>query len=334
MKKVILILIASVLISCTKEKSTRTEVVDKNLVENFQIPDSLSRNSIFIEKNKDGIFRIWVQSKEPRGKYLYADTLNILKVEQFRFENNHFKKIKSRDLAAIEWSYFSIDSASISSHQLNDAHYLLLSAHTENMGKAIPDQMVQFWAINKNNTDDYAELMYSGYPTSSCDECIKGDFTEDQKIKNNKPIRSLLYQLAKESKLIYHPTLSEKNPNNYKNYQEKWAKDNGQETHFGAGNIGELDRIYSTYYKEDLFSILGTPENSIENDRYIIGTYFRGDLLAYDKKKKLYFPVIVESCAHFCNKNIELVTEHTLKITYEDDSSYEIDLSKIIFNKK
>lgn len=332
MKKSLLILSVAVLISCNKEKYTQTSIKTKNSTENFQIPDSLSKNSIFIEKNQDGIFRIWVQSKESRGKYFYADTLNILKAEQYRVENNRLTKTNSVDLAETEWSYFSIDSANITSKQLNGKNYFLLSANTTNMGKAVPDQNVDFWAINKNNVKENYNLMYSGYPNAFCDECIKGDFTENSKLNSNKSIKNILYQFAEKSKLIYHPTISEKNPANYKNYPEKWEKDNGQDVHFGAGNIGELSTIYSTYYKKDLFSISGEPEAFIENNLYKLGTYFRGDLLAYDKKKRLYFPVIVESCAHFCNKKIEFINDHTIKITYEDDSFYELDLNKIIFN--
>ncbi|WP_267406248.1 MULTISPECIES: hypothetical protein [unclassified Chryseobacterium] len=332
MKKNIITILFLGLISCKQEK--KETIKDENIAssESFQIPDSLSKNSIFIEKNKDGIFRLRVQSKEQRGNYFFADTANILKAEQYRFENNHFIKTKSVDLEKTEWSYFEIDSTNITFKQLNSKNYFLVSANTTNMGKAVPNQIVQFWAINKNDVKENYNLLYSGYPSEFCNECIKGDFAENEKLNINKSVKNLLYQFAKNSKLIYHPKLSEKNPNNYKNYQEKWETDNGQDSHFGAGYIGELDKIYSTYYQKDLFSILGTPEMTIENDQYLVGTYFRGNLLAYDKKKKLYFPVIVESCAGFCNKKIEFVNDHTLKITYEDDSSFEINLNKIIFD--
>lgn len=331
-KHILLYLIFLILCSCKKEDKSAKQNIVKPDFNTSKIPDSLSKNSVFIEKTQDGIFRIWVQSRKSLGKYFYSDTLNILKAEQYTFQNNHFIKTKSTDLAETAWSYFSIDSTNIASKKLNKKKYFLISANTTNMGNAIPDQEVQFWAINKNDINENYELGYSGYPSNLCDECVKGSYVENQKIKNNKSIKNLLHEFSKKSKLIYQPSQSEKNPNNYKNYKEKWEKDNGQHAHFGAGNIGELDIINSTYYKENLFTLSGEADSTIENAHYMVSSYFRGAILVYDKNKKLYFPLIVESCSYSCNKNIEFVNEYTLKITYEDNSSYEADLTKIIFD--
>ncbi|MCW3162252.1 hypothetical protein [Chryseobacterium oryctis] len=334
MKKYFFVLLSFLLLfSCEKKEKVSAKENTHDSVVSFKIPDSLSKNNLFTSKNEKGVLRIWVQSKEPRGKYFYSDTLNILKAEQYAFENNKFSKLKTVNLAQTEWSYFEIDSSNIKTEKLNGKEYFLISANTTNMGKAVPDQIVQFWAINTANVDDNYELLYSGYPSNLCTECIKGDFVENKKLNSNQSVKKILYDFAKKSKMIYQPNVAEKNISHYKNYDEKWQIDNKTDSHFGAGNIGEMSVIYSTYYKENLFELSGGVPDEIENENYLVVSYFRGDIIAYDKIKKLYFPVIVESCAHFCNKSIEFINEHTLKITYEDESSYELDLHKILFKK-
>lgn len=327
-----LFLLLCLLISCKKEKNNSEKTETKIAAENVQIPDSLSQNSIFLHKNENGFFRVWVKSKEHRGKYFYSDTLNILSAEEYVYENNRFSKIKEIKLSENSWSYLDIDSSNMKTETVGGKEYFFISANTSFMGTAVPEQTVQFWMINMKNIDENYELLYSGYP-SEINNCIKGNFVNNKKLHHNIPIYNALQKFVKNSRLLCQPSKKEEHPDYYKNYAEKWQKDNQQDSHFGAGNMGALDRITSTYYKEDLFKIAAGTPTKIENNNFAVISYFRGDILAYDKKKKLYFPVIVESCTGFCNKEIQLINTNTLQITYEDQSSYELDLDKIIFVK-
>ena len=141
-------------------------------------------------------------------------------------------------------------------------------------------------------------------------------------------------QFNSKSKLIFQATKEEKKADHFKNYEEKWEKDNRTDNHYGAGYGIIPESLQSTYYKDKLFNLDGSDiDTIIENENYIVGTYFRGNLLGYDKNKKLYFPIIVESCAHSCKKEIIFLDEKTVQIAYEDDEKFEIKLDEIIFKK-
>ena len=317
-------------LSCGKneavQKNAKQELVRKT--ENH-IPDSLKQKSVFTAKTKDGFFRLFVKSNESRGNYFYADTLNVLIAEQYRFEDGKEKLILQKEIFETDWSYLRIDSANLKIEKVNGREFLFIASNVSYMGKAIQEQEVNFLMLNINNPNEHYRLEYVGYPTDLCASCIKGTFVE-----NKAPVYyRTLKRFADGSPYIYHPTAAEKNAEHYKNYREKWQKDNGVDSAFGAGFIGEMDEVFSTCYQENLFEINGGSESTIENGRFLLMSYFRGDLIAYDKLKKLYFPVIVESCTHFCNKEIEFVDDYTIKITYEDLDSWELNLDEIIFTK-
>ncbi len=80
-----------------------------------------------------------------------------------------------------------------------------------------------------------------------------------------------------------------------------------------------------------MFELTSASTEYVENDNYEIQSVFRGNLIGFDKKKKKYFPILIESCSGFCNKEVEFLDATKIKITYEDDTTSELDLSKIIF---
>lgn len=320
------------LFSCTKEKNVVDEnipVSDKNLSK--KIFDSLRRQSIFVQENENILTRIWVKSNEKRGNYFYSDTLNILKISKYKFAGLKLNLIKEINLDKAEWSYLEIDSTNIKTRKTGKKNYLFFTHQVSNMGKAMRVISVNFSMINLDNITDNFSLQYDGYPSDYCSECIRGNFEENSKLKSSKLAKTALYQYAQTSKFIYHPSDEEKNITHYKNFGEKWEKDNATDNNFGAGYAIIPDIIYSTYYDENLFKLTSASEEFVENENYKVQSVFRGNLVGFDKKKRKYFPIIVESCSHFCNKNVEFVDAQKLKITYEDEQSFEIDLSKIVF---
>lgn len=320
------------LFSCRKENASsaeNTSVSDKNL--NKKIVDSIRNQSIFIQENGNTLIRIWVKSNEKRGNYFYSDTLNVLKISKYQFAGQKLNLIKEIDLEKADWAYLEIDSTKIKTRKTGKMNYLFLTHQVSNMGKAMNEQSVNFSMINVDSIADNFSLQYFGYPSDYCNECIRGNFEENSKLKSSTWAKTALYYYAETSKLIYHPSDEEKNISHYRNYAEKWQKDNHADNNFGAGYAIIPDVIYSTYYNENLFKLNSASEEIVENENYTIQSFFRGNLLGFDKKKKKYFPIIVESCSHFCNKNAEFIDSQTLKITYEDDQSFEIDLSRIVF---
>jgi len=74
-----------------------------------------------------------------------------------------------------------------------------------------------------------------------------------------------------------------------------------------------------TYYDQDLFKMeSGQIYQKEENNRYTAIALFRNNILCYDKKRKRYFPVWVESCAHGCNKSINFLNDSILEIISEE----------------
>lgn len=320
------------LFSCTKEKTAVAENIpfsDKNL--NRKIFDSLRSHSIFVQENGNNLTRIWVKSNEKRGNYFYSDTLNILKISKYEFAEQKLNLIREIDLENAEWAYLEIDSTTIKTRKIGKMNYLFLTHQVSNMGKAMREISVNFSMINLDNIADNLSLQYYGYPSDYCNGCIRGNFGENSKLKSSAFAKTVLYQYAHTSKFIYHPSDEEKNITHYKNFGEKWQKDNDTDNNFGAGYYIIPDVVYSTYYAENLFELTSASEEFVENENYKVQSIFRGNLLGFDKKKRKYFPIIVESCSHFCNKTVEFVDEQKLKITYEDDQSFEINLNKIVF---
>ncbi len=141
--------------------------------------------------------------------------------------------------------------------------------------------------------------------------------------------------MSRTSKLIYQPTELDKDSLYYLNYETKWNKDNDVENIFGIGHAEISTPIKTTYYKTNLFQLNnGSITDSIENNDIKLISYFRSNLIGYDKHKKLYFPLIIENCAMDCAKTIEFFAKDSLRITYEYNGTYEISLNDIIFDSR
>ncbi|WP_413533513.1 hypothetical protein [Empedobacter brevis] len=318
----LILLIFLSLISCHKEDKTYANLDSPQNIATTQIEDSIKSTNIFYSNKNNNLLRVFVPNKNQSDPYFYSDTAIVLKVESISNSN----KRKSVDLLNLDWTYLTIDSTSINVETFQNKPFLFFSARTDFMGRAINVKSVYFWMINTKNIKENYSLTYTGYFSPVCNECIKGDFE-----KNNIPkeIENTLLNFSKTSSFIYQKT--NKKEDDYKDYEEKWQTDNNVDSHFGSGNLEPINQIYSTYYTDNLFKIGGNSSTKIENDNYIINSYFRGNLIGYDKNKKLYFPILVESCSYSCDKKIEFINSNTIKIEYEYSDEYEIDLSKIIF---
>lgn len=334
MKKLSFLILLLFAFSCQKKEEQLKQQVKKseNSEPNYnKIISDYKNHSINVIRNKEGFFRIWAEGADSElSQYHISGEKSSINIGLYTFENNKVVLKKRKTIKELEWNYFSIDSAAQIVQKVQNKDFLFLSGSTGFMGTAIPEQSVEFLMFNINDISENYSLLYSGYYSALCEDCIKGEFVEDSKI-NNKIARNALLDFSKKSKLIYQQKDSEKDIKNYKNFIEKWQQDNKQDSHFGAGNLGDLSEIHSTFYKQNLFKISGGTPTEIENENYLITSYFKGNVIGYDKTKKMYFPIIVESCADFCDKKIEFVNPHVISVSYDENTSYNIDLNAIIF---
>lgn len=247
--------------------------------------------------------------------------------------NNQKATVKTDTLLYNEYTFTEVFNESFTQQKIDNEEFLLFSLKETFKGRAVIDRDINFYLLNIN-TLDFLTLTYTGKSSLRCNTCIDGDFQENKKLDQYPTLKDVLYKYASKSKHIYIASKEEKDISYYKNYIQKWYKDNNVNNDFGAGHASIPDIIYSTYYKENIFEFTGDyGTDFIENSRFKIVNYFRGNLLGYDKVKKLYFPVLVESCNYDCGKEIHFSEGNIINIQYEwtDDVSYQINLDNIQF---
>jgi hypothetical protein len=323
--------VISVLISCKKEEKA-TKIKDKIEIDKGVKSDSLAL--LYKTNNRDNTEEIRITAYElsENNKYLLSGSKNFILVSKYLKNGNELKLIKKDTLISNEYTYAAIGKESFQKVTVKGQEYLLLSVHQSYQGSAVTEENVQFIMLNTKTLNTYM-LMYSGETTLHKDESIMGEFVEDKILDSNPEIKKALYQFANKSKWVYHGS---KDPNHYSNYMKKWETDNNAFNHLANGYSGIPDTIYSTYYKDDLFKLTGDYDESerIENSNFKIVSYFRGNIIAFDKKKKMYFTIYTEACVTGCDKKIRFVSENSIEVVYHESSENEtsiINLDEIIF---
>jgi hypothetical protein len=338
-----ILILALFFVSC---KSDVKESLNHSITENIEIKNSrykliliekINQEPLYIsELGNDSTFvSVFVTpNSENRQTFFFSDTLNKIKAVKYKLKGNKIISLKSKTLLENEWTYLRIDSLSLKEVKIKNVPYFYFSSSETNMGQAVVGESVNFHLLNLFSLDDF-ELSYFGKPSFKCKTCIDGEFTVDNKLKAKPELLSVLMNFSKISKLIYQKTEKDNNVLDHINYQTKWGKDNNQDNSFGAGHADIEDSIKTTYYKTNLFLLnCNETDNTIENDDFIFSSCFRSNLIGFDKKKKMYFPVIIESCSNGCNKTFEFVENDSLKINYEFDESYTISLKNFKFDSR
>lgn len=283
----------------------------------------------FNNENNTELIKIATNGAGDDDKFsLGADKITII-VSKYRKNKESLKITQQVTLLVSEFNYINIDSHFLRK-KIQGIDYFLFALKESPMGNGDPSSYLSYIMINTNNLQFY-KLGYIGEYTLRSGDSIDGDFTKDKTLESNTTVYNELYQFASKSKWIYKPTEKEKDINYYKNFEQKWYKDNNHEDEETSAS----STITSTYYTENLFKFNGFYDDDqvIENADFKIVSYFRHNIIAYDKNKKLYFPVIVGSCAHGCNKEIKFVSENEIEIVYEMNTQKTdtIDLDKIKF---
>ncbi|OHT44220.1 hypothetical protein [Flavobacterium tructae] len=264
--------------------------------------------------------------------FLLVGDKNILLVTKYK-KNKPQQLIQSDTLLISDYNHVTIDRQLFLRKKINNADYFLFALMESPLGNGDHSLYLSFIMLNLN-TLKYYTLKYEGEPTLRSDNAVDGNFLENTELDHNTAIKNELYRFANKSKWIYSPSEEEKDINFYKNFEQKWYEDNYTED----GKSSYPAVVKSTYYSEDLFQFngRGNDDGAIENADFKIVPYFRHNLIGYDKNKRLYFPIKVESCAHGCAKTIEFLSEHEIEVSYEMNVQQPdtIDLNKIIFTNR
>ena len=165
------------------------------------------------------------------------------------------------------------------------------------------------------STGQFLSLLYEGRDKD--ENTVEGEFTNTGEFNNTPLILNFLEENAAKSRVIYRPTDEDLNLDNPKNYEKKWQVDNSNIPDIYNANGYEEGTLKLTYYTNELMPFAEAKER-IENSIFIIVTYFRNNVIGYDKTRKKYFPIWIESCNHCCNKEISFVDVFTLKLFWDE----------------
>ncbi|GAB6007542.1 hypothetical protein [Dysgonomonas reticulitermitis] len=266
--------------------------------------------------------------------YFYSDTLNRVYAAKCKLGAYGVDTLSKTLILENEWAYLTIDSSSFEQVTVLDQPYLYFSTTEGFMGQAIIERNVNFHLLDMNTLEHY-RLLYAGEPSFKCEDCIEGRFVITDQLRSTPEILDKLKEMSKTSKFIYQRGAKDDDIYYYLNYEEKWGRDNKSHNRYAAGYGDIVTPIRSTYYQADLFTLNKGSENSvIENGKYLFRSYFRGNIIGYNKDKKLYFPLYIENCVLGCDKDIEFVDENTLRITRSesDEEAYSISMKDILFD--
>lgn len=161
--------------------------------------------------------------------------------------------------------------------------------------------------------DSVISIRYSGRGDST----VEGEFEHFDERRLGKKVLVFLERKAAHSKAIYRPREEDLDLERVGNYEKKWRIDNSflPEPYKAAGY--EEGTLNITYYSTKLISGY-TPEHMVQNSNYLVESYFRNDVIGYDKTLNKYFPIWIEFCNVGCDKNIRFATDSVLVISWDE----------------
>jgi hypothetical protein len=122
---------------------------------------------------------------------------------------------------------------------------------------------------------------------------IEGDFENLADFKDHTDLLKFLESKALECALIYRPTAKDLDINNAENYAKKWEREN-PDAHEAEKSGWGWKSITFPYYQENLFEKEGirfSGETRVENETYVVATWFAGPVLGFNKREKQYFVI-------------------------------------------
>jgi len=322
------------LFSCKKSGIPSSDAITNFETDSIYVPLGGFYQS---QLQEDSTFICMYSGKDRNMSFFFSDTINMIYAGKCQLNREGMVDTLETTLLLVnEWSYLTIDSSSFKQVVIQDMPYLYFATSEGFMGQGIIERNVNFHLLNMDNLEHY-RLLYAGVPSFKCEDCIDGSFVITEQLKGTPEILDALKELSKTSTLIYQRGPKDDDIYYHMNYEEKWEADNKSHNAYAAGYGDIVMPIRSTYYATNLFDLNRGSENDvIENDKYQLRSYFRGNIVGYDKSKKMHFPLYIESCVLGCNKNIEFIGKDSLKIVRSETGGeeYRISMKDIIFDTK
>lgn len=153
------------------------------------------------------------------------------------------------------------------------------------------------------------------------------DKPPSEELKSQPKLLSYLEGKISKSNSIYRPSPEDLDINNPKNCERKWIVEN-QYIYENAKYSNERSlTINFIFYDENLFTDIGhgSESSSVENELYIVKSFFKDNVIGLDKKKTQYFVVWVPEFPHDWIQEIEFESSSVI-ILKNDFEEYKIDL--------
>ncbi|MCU7490547.1 MAG: hypothetical protein HF312_02690 [Ignavibacteria bacterium] len=151
----------------------------------------------------------------------------------------------------------------------------------------------------------------------------------DPNLKNNKKLLGYLEKKVTLSKIFHKKSAAELDINYFKNYKKKWRIKNSHIYSLLTSIKGTCEIVFP-HYTADLFNTVkhGDIWDKIENSKYIIISFYKDNIIGYDKIKKSYFVIWVPEDPYSWLPNVKFVSDNIIKMFESEDDPYIVDLEK------
>ncbi|MFD3408829.1 hypothetical protein SKC37_09195 [Aquirufa sp. HETE-83D] len=313
MKKIVTILVACLFILTSCSKSDTPSVSVKEATEIFKNLKQVQPINVAIASIDDVEKIVCLAKKSGPESDPYSDKYIIYLLTKFA---DTWRVESEKEIISLEFEMISFEK-NFEIIELDNKAYLYFIYSTGPVGNAISYVDYNFSLVSLKDLT-ISELVYQELGDES-------DFINIEDFKDKPTVLKYLEERAAKSEFIKKPSGVELDVNNPVNFEKKWKIDNANISTVWEGNTAINNNIKVTYYPENIFpDEKNSSFSKIENETYLIISMFRNDVLGYDKVKKKYFPIWVESCSHGCNKEIEFIDNNKLKITYSESQNETI----------
>lgn len=254
----------------------------------------------------------------------YSDKYLVYVLSKFA---NTWRVESEKEIINLEFETISFDGFDFEVAIIDNRAYLYFVYVTGPVGNAVSYANYNFTLVSLSDFT-ISELVYQELHLSD-----ERDFINLEDFKDKPIILKYLEERAAKSKFVYKPTKEDLDMDNPKNYEKRWEIDNPNISTIWDGNSAINNTLKVTYYTKNIIpKEMPSIFSKKENKKYIIFALFRSDILGYDKLKKKYFPIWVESCSHGCNKDIEFIGNDKLKIIYSESQGETIVVDLLSMN--
>jgi hypothetical protein len=153
---------------------------------------------------------------------------------------------------------------------------------------------------------------------------IEGEFGPPNELARRPELLAFLKGKAAASPRIYH------GETDAMSWVDDWKKMNASLPDASGVGMFRPVKLRWRYYDQNPMgdqraaSVAGTKESP----EFKVLSYFRSSLIGYDKARRQYFPIWVESCAHGCNKEIRSLDGALLAFVFNE---WDDDPAKVLY---